>query len=49
MDDETPMTDRQALLIELICNIDMRDANENERVLFQLLRSAWPTGRAQHC
>jgi hypothetical protein len=49
MDDDTPMTDREALLVELVCNIDMRSAEEDDGILMQLLRAAWPTRRAQHC
>lgn len=43
------MTDREALLIELVFDIDMRSADEDDGVLIQLLREAWPTRRAQHC
>jgi hypothetical protein len=51
MDDEKPMTeyDREALVVELVCNIDMRGGEGDDVVLFRLLTAAWPTRRAQHC
>ena len=39
--------DRRALLAELVCDIDVRNEDEDEGVLFVLLTSAWPTPRAQ--
>ena len=45
------MTDleREALIVEFVCDIDLRGADGDDVVLFQLLIAAWPTRRAQHC
>lgn len=49
MDDEQEMadSDRRALLAEFVCDIDVRNEEEDDGVLLVLLTSAWPTPLAQ--
>jgi hypothetical protein len=49
MDDDPRMADldSQALLAELLCDINLRTEDEDAGILFVLLASAWPMRLAQ--